>query len=236
MSIQNNGKYSVDELVSYFKLNGTEHNLKMQKRFGINVSGSLGVSQQEIRKKAKKIKKSLDEKDRHVLALKLWRAGFMETRLLAGMIDVPILVTKRQMDKWVEDFDSWNICDTVCGDLFDKTPFVIEKIHKYIKSDKEFTKRAGFVLMACLSVHNKDISDKIFVQFLNLIKTNAQDQRNFVKKAVSWALRQIGKSRNIYLCQKALNVSIKLKKGKNKTERWVGSTSYNELKKMKSRF
>jgi 3-methyladenine DNA glycosylase AlkD len=149
---------------------------------------------------------------------------------------VPELVTKKQIDLWVGDFNSWDICDTTCGDLLDKTPFAVEKALEYTKSDKEFVKRAGFVLMAWLSVHNKELPDTIFVQFLGVIKKSAQDERNFVRKAVNWALRQIGKSRNINLYNKALKLSEELVISTNKTEHWIGQNAVTELRSMSHRF
>ncbi|MBW6432003.1 DNA alkylation repair protein [Patescibacteria group bacterium] len=226
----------MEEIKKYFKAVGSEDNRQGQARFGIDISKSLGVSQPEIRQKAKEIRKSLSEEERHNLALELWQADYRETMLLAVMIDVPELVTQAQMDSWVGDFSSWDVCDTTCGDLLDKTPFAVEKALEYVNSDEEFVKRAGFVLMAWLAVHNKALPNKIFVQFLEVIKNNASDDRNFVKKAVNWALRQIGKSRNIYLYKKALKVADELRNRENKTERWVGSNAYNELVKMLSRF
>jgi 3-methyladenine DNA glycosylase AlkD len=223
-------------LIKHLKSLGTEYNRQGQARFGIDISKSLGVSQPEIRQKAKEIRKSLSEKKRHNLALELWQAGYRETMLLAAMIDVPELVTRQQMDRWVGDFSSWDVCDTTCGDLLDKTPFAVEKALEYVNSEEEFVKRAGFVLMAWLAVHNKELPNKIFVQFLEVISNNASDDRNFVKKAVNWALRQIGKSRNVYLYDKALKVADELRNRENKTERWVGSNAYNELVKMRIRF
>lgn len=225
-----------DQIFEYFKHMGTEYNRQGQARFGIDISKSLGVSQPEIREKAKEIEKSLKENERHKLALELWQAGYRETMLLAAMIDVPKLVKKEQMDTWVGDFRSWDVCDTTCGDLLDKTPFAIEKALEYVNSEEEFVKRAGFVLMAWIAVHNKELPNKIFVQFLGVIKNNAKDDRNFVKKAVNWALRQIGKSRNIYLYEKALKVADELRNREDKTERWVGSNAYNELVNMRIRF
>ncbi|MDD3678987.1 MAG: DNA alkylation repair protein [Patescibacteria group bacterium] len=226
---------NIKEIIKYFKSVGTERNRQGQARFGIDISRSLGVSQPEIRSKAKEIKRNLSEKDRHGLALKLWDLGYRETMLLAAMIDVPELVTKKQMDKWVRDFNSWDVCDTTCGDLLDKTSFAVEKALEYANSEKEFVKRTGFVLMAWLSVHNKELSNKIFVQFLKIIKNSADDERNFVKKAVNWALRQIGKSRNVYLYKEALKVADDLRGREGKTERWVGSNAHNELVTMEKK-
>lgn len=226
----------VDEIIEYFKSVGTQKNIDGQARFGINASKSFGASQPEIRAKAKEINKALDKESRHKLAQELWDSGYRETYLLAGMIDVPELVTEKQMDSWVLNISSWDVCDTVTGTLFDKTPFAVSKAFEYSKRKEEFVKRTGFVLMAWLVVHNKKLPDTIFVQFLKVIKNSAQDERNFVKKAINWALRQIGKSQNIYLYNQALKVSDELRNREDKSERWVGSNAYNELLKMKSRF
>lgn len=224
------------EIIKYFKSIGTEYNRAGQARFGIDISKSLGVSQPEIRAKARELKTKLSMEDRHKFALDLWEARFNETMLLAAMIDVPELVTNAQMDKWVLDINTWSVCDTVCGDLFDKTPFAIEKALEYSKREEEFVKRVGFVIMAWLAVHDKTLSNKIFVQFLEIIKNNAQDERNFVRKAVNWALRQIGKSRNLYLYGESLKLAQELSKSNNKTEHWIGQNAYTELLQMKCRF
>lgn len=228
--------YSTDKFINYFKSIGTEQNRQGQARFGIDISTSLGVSMPAVRAEAKSIRKALGEAERHKLADDLWRTGLREVRLLAAMIDVPAMVTREQMDAWVGDFNSWDICDTTCGDLLDKVPFAVEKALEYAESDREFVKRAGFVLMAWLAVHNKGIPDKIFVQFLRVIKKEATDERNFVRKAVNWALRQIGKSRNIYLYEKALRLSEELAESENKTEHWIGQNAVTELRSMENRF
>lgn len=233
MEMNKLSNYSTYRLTNYLKSIGTEQNRQGQARFGIDISNSLGVSMPQVRAKAREIKKSLSEQNRHKLAGELWQTGLREAMLLAAMIDVPGMVTKKQMDEWVGDFNSWDICDTACGDLLDKTSFAVEKALEYTKSDKEFIKRAGFVLMAWLAVHDKGLPDKIFVQFLKVIKNNSQDDRNFVRKAVNWALRQIGKSRNINLYNKALKLSEELAKSTNKTEHWIGQNANTELKAMR---
>jgi len=227
---------STREIIRYLKSVGTEENRQGQARFGIDVSRSFGAAQPDIRSKAKEIKRALSEGERHKLALNLWSTGYRETMLLAAMIDAPEFVTPKQMDAWVSDFNSWDVCDTTCGDLLDKTPFAVEKAIEYAASDKEFTKRAGFVLMAWLAVHNKEIPNNIFVHFLEIIKNNSKDDRNFVRKAVNWALRQIGKSRNLNLYNKALKLSEELAKSQHKTEHWIGQNAVTELRSMRNRF
>jgi len=127
------------------------------------------------------------------MAEQLWRTGIHEARILARMVDDPARVTEEQTEKWVADFDSWDVVDGSCGNLFDKTELAVRKAHEWSKRKEEYVKRAGFVLMAELAVHDKRAADKTFLDFLRLIVREASDERNFVKKAVNWALRQIGK-------------------------------------------
>lgn len=228
--------YSTIKLINYFKSVGTECNRQGQARFGIDISTSIGVTMPIVRAKAKELKKALSLEERHLLAGELWDTGYREVRLLAAMVDVPELVTKEQMYSWVLDICSWDVCDTTCGDLFDKTPFAVEKALEYAEREEEFVKRVGFVIMAWLAVHNKDLPDTIFVQFLDVIRRSSTDERNFVRKAVNWALRQIGKSRNRNLYKKALKLSEELAKSENKTEHWIGQNAETELKVMKHRF
>jgi len=148
-------------------------------RFGIVSSSALGVSLPEIRKLAKEIGKN------HELALSLWQMKIHEAKMIATLIDEPKLVTENQMDTWVNDFYSWDICDQCCSNLFDKTQFYKRKIEQWIKSEKEFVRRAGFVLMATSAVHDKKAPDEQFLEYLPLIKQYSYDKRNFVKKAVN---------------------------------------------------
>src|SRR3989304_10246314 len=169
-------------------------------RFGINPKNTYGVSIPALRKMAKEIGKN------HLLPQKLWNSGIHEARILAGMIDSPDEVTEKQMERWARDFDSWDVCDQVCSNLFDRTKFAHEKAMDWSRRRDEFVKRAGFVLMATLSVHDKEAKDNAFLKFLPIIKRGARDQRNFVKKAVNWALRQIGK-RNLSLNRIAIKTA-----------------------------
>lgn len=192
------------------------------KRFGIDNSHALGVPLPQMRKLARLIKKD------HALALQLWETGIHECRIIASMVDDPSLVTPEQMDQWVSDFASWDICDQVCGNLFDRTPYVIEKALEYSKAEKEYIKRAGFVLMAEFAVHNKKANDDVYIQFFPVIEREAWDNRNFVKKAVNWALRQIGK-RNKTLHQLAIATSKRILEQESKAARWVASNALAEL-------
>jgi 3-methyladenine DNA glycosylase AlkD len=191
-------------------------------RFGINPKNTYGISMPVIRKMAKEIGKD------HRLALKLWQSGIHEARILAGLTDKPQKVTEKQMEAWVKDFDSWDVCDQVCGNLFDRTPFAYQKAVEWSSRPEEFVKRAGFVLMATLSVHDKKAVDQKFGPFFRLIQKEATDERNFVKKAVNWALRQIGK-RNLALNKKAILVAKKIQKMESRSARWIANDAIREL-------
>jgi len=160
----------------------------------------------------------------HTLALEVWDSGIHEARILAGLIDDPKLVTEKQMEKWALDFDSWDVCDQTCGNLFDRTEFAIKKAHEWSVRPEEFVKRAGFVLMAGLAVHDKKLEDNVFIEFLVIIKRESCDNRNFVRKAVNWALRNIGKSRNKYLYEKSIRVAEEiLGQAKDDSLVWSGT-------------
>jgi len=133
------------------------------------------------------------------------------------------------MDRWVEDFDSWDVCDQVTSRLFDKTPFAYKKVHEWTKRDEEFVKRAGFAMIAALSVHDKKASDKEFEKFLPMIVRESKDERNYVKKAVNWALRQIGK-RNKALNRKAIKTAERIRKIDSRSARWIATDALRELK------
>src|SRR4029077_14584712 len=192
-------------------------------RFGIKSTSSFGVSVPKLRILAREV--GCD----HLLALRLWETGLHDARLLATMVDDPRQVTLEQMDKWVRDFDSWDVVDGSCGNLFDKTPFAVAKAKEWCKREEEFVKRAGFVMMAELAVHDKEANDKVFLEFLPLIIGGASDKRNFVKKAVNWALRQIGK-RNLRLNKAAVSTALKIQKVDSGPTRWIASDALRELK------
>ena len=212
-------KQAVDRLRSM----GDPKAVEGMDRFGIQSSNSFGVSVPKIRTLAREVGRD------HQLALKLWETGLHDARLLASMVDDPEQVTVDQMDRWVRDFDSWNVVDGSCGNLFDKTPFAVAKAREWCKRREEFVKRAGFVLMAELAVHDKRAKDKLFIDFLPLIIAGASDERNFVKKAVNWALRQIGK-RNLKLNRAAVSTAIKIQRMDSGTAKWVASDALRELK------
>jgi len=191
-------------------------------RFGINPKNTYGVSIPNLRKMAKEIGKD------HLLAKQLWSSSIHEARILAGFIDDKRKVTEAQMEQWVKDFDSWDVCDQVCMNLFDKTPFAYRKAIEWSKRDEKFVKRAGFALMATLAVHDKKAEDKQFEKFLPIIKRGSSDNRNFVKKAVNWALRQIGK-RNMNLNRKAIETAKEIQKMDSKSAKWIAYDAIREL-------
>ena len=191
-------------------------------RFGIRPDEALGISMPTLRKMAKDIGKN------HALALALWDSGIHEARILASMIAEPKLVSTELMEEWVNDFDSWDVCDQVCGNLFDKTPHAYQKAVQWCHQEREFVRRAGFVMVAELAVHDKKAPDEAFLQFFPLIKQYAGDERNFVKKAVNWALRQIGK-RNSHLRTLALECAYEIQSMDSKTARWVAKDAIKEL-------
>lgn len=213
----------VEEVIELLKQQANANYLAGMQRFGINSDKALGVKVPELRKLAKSIKKN------HELAQQLWDTGLHEARLLASMIDDPALVTIQQIDSWVKDFNSWDICDQVCGNLFDRTPYAIEKALEFSNHEEEYIKRAGFVLMAEYAVHNKTASNDVFIAFFPVIEREAWDNRNFVKKAVNWALRQIGK-RNAVLRAVAIACANNILQQEHKAAKWIASNALAELK------
>lgn len=191
-------------------------------RFGINPDRTLGVSVPNIRAMARELGRD------HHLALDLWESGIHEARMLAAFIDDPKQVDEAQLERWVADFDSWDVCDQTCSNLFDKTPWAYAKAAEWAGRPEEFVKRAGFVMMACLAVHDKKGADEKFLDFLPIIKREATDDRNFVKKAVNWALRQIGK-RNIALNKAAVAAASEIRQLDSKPAGWIAADALREL-------
>jgi 3-methyladenine DNA glycosylase AlkD len=183
---------------------------------------TLGISVPALRKLAKEIGQD------HQLAQELWGSGIHEARILATMIDPPGQVTEAQMEAWVEDFDSWDVCDQCCLNLLRKTPLAHQKAVEWSGREQEFVKRAGFALMATLAVHDKKAGDEAFIAFLPLIQKEAVDGRNFVKKAVNWALRQIGK-RNLALNRAAIRTAEEIRQLDSKSARWIAADALREL-------
>jgi 3-methyladenine DNA glycosylase AlkD len=191
-------------------------------RYGILAPNVWGVSAPRLRALAKEVGKN------HDLAGELWRTGVHDARILATLVDDPAQVTVEQMERWVLDFNSWAVCDAACCCLFDKTPHAWSKAAEWIERDEEYVKRAGFVLMAALAVHDKEAPNEPFEAFLSMIEEHSTDDRNFVKKAVNWALRQIGK-RNRHLNKLAIQTGQRIRRIDSKAARWVASDALREL-------
>lgn len=196
-------------------------NIAGMARFGINPQNTLGISIPTLRQIAKETGRD------QPLAMELWDSGIHEARLLAGFIADPRQMSEALLDRWVQDFDSWDICDQTCG-LFARTPFAYAKALEWSASPETFVKRAGFVLMATLAVHDKHGPDERLAQFLPVIAREANDERNFVKKAVNWALRQIGK-RSLSLNEQAIETARQIQRIDSKAARWVAADALREL-------
>jgi 3-methyladenine DNA glycosylase AlkD len=213
----------IEKIKKYLKPLGNEKNREGMQRFGIRFKDAYGVNIPVLRKLAKEYKPN------HEFALELWETKVHELMLLAIFIDDYKQVTKTQMNKWVKDFASWDICDQCCSNLFDKTPYAFEKIFEWTKSKEEFIKRAGFVLMATTAVHNKKLEDIELFDFFPIIEREAYDERNFVKKAVNWALRQLGKRSKI-LFDEAVEVAERIAKQETKSAKWIAADALREFK------
>ena len=194
----------------------------MSKRYAIYTSKAFGVSVSNIQKVAKPLGKN------HELAAALWETGWYEARMLTSFVDDPALVTESQMDRWVRDFDNWGIVDTLCFNLFDRTPHAWKKVAAWCPRKEEFIKRAGFALLWSLTVHDKAAPDDKFLQGLVLIERGADDDRHFVKKAVNMALRAVGK-RNRSLNKAAVTVAQRLADSQIPAARWIGKDALREL-------
>ena len=192
-------------------------------RFGINPQKVFGVRMPELRRIAKDTGKD------HVLASKLWEAGYQETMILACMIEDPEAVNEEQMDAWALKFDTWAVCDQCCMKLFHKTPFAYKKVFEWSLREEVFVKRAAFTLIAVLAVHDKKAPDTDFEQFFPIIIRESNDNRIYIKKAVNWALRQVGK-RNINLNRKSVEVAEDIIKIGSKSAKWIAIGAIRELK------
>lgn len=195
----------------------------MGPRNGIHTTKAYGVTMAEMKAIAKRLGKD------HDLAAALWESGWYEARMLASLVDDPKAVTPAQMDRWCKDFDNWALCDTVCFHLFDRTEHAFRKVAAWSKRRAEFEKRAAFALLASLALHRKVAPDDVYLDGLVLVEVAATDPRNFVKKAVNWALRAIGK-RNPALRAAALKVAARLAAAEDSAARWVGKGALRELR------
>jgi 3-methyladenine DNA glycosylase AlkD len=195
-------------------------------RFGIKANKAYGVRMPELTRIAREVGKN------HQLAEELWEHGYTETRILACMVDDPKEVTEGQMERWALEFNSWDVCDQCCMKLFRKTPYAYQKIEEWSARDEEFVKRAAFTLIATLAVHDKKADDEKFEELFSLIIRESGDERNFVKKAVNWALRQIGK-RNLDLNRKAIEVAEEINQSDSRSAKWIAKDALRELESEK---
>ena len=208
-------------ILAELKAAGSAENRAGMTRFGIT-GKAYGVSLAAMKPIIKRYRRD------HALAAALWASGMHEARIMACDLDEPAKVTPEQMDAWAGDFNNWAVCDGACLHLFVKTPFVAAKIAEWAKDEREFVRRAAFSLIACYTVHGKKVPDKAFLPFLKLIERAAKDPRNFVRKSVNWALRQIGK-RSAELHGPALALAERLAAADDKTSRWIGRDAVKEL-------
>jgi 3-methyladenine DNA glycosylase AlkD len=213
---------SVEEIVKRLEAKSGTEQLEGMARYGINIEHRLGVSVPDLRKMAKVIGKD------HRLALGLWKTGIADARILAAMIDDPELLDEKQMEEWVKDVDSWDVGDQVCMNLFEKSLLAWKKVDDWSRREEEFVKRTAFGLLACLAWHDKKAKDDNFIHLFPVFARGAVDERNSIKKAVSWALRNIGK-RNLNLNNAALNEATRIRLLDSKSARWIASDVIREL-------
>jgi len=213
--------WSADDIVAHLRSIGTDENRAGMARFGINTASALGVGNSVLRPLARKLKKNQER------SLLLWDSGVREARLMAAFTGEPKKVDIDQCRRWAADFDSWEIVDTV-ADLFAETPFWRELIDEFAEDEREFVRRTAFAMLAWSAVHLRKEPDATFLAYLPLIEKHAGDPRNFVRKAVNWALRQIGK-RSMSLHAPALALARKLAASSDRTARWIGKDAVKEL-------
>jgi 3-methyladenine DNA glycosylase AlkD len=215
-------EHQVEIALSALERMSTKRDRDNLKRFGITAKQALGVSLANIQILAKRLGRS------HELAAALWDTGWYEARLLTSFVDEPARVTPAQMDRWCRDFDNWGICDTVCFKLFDQTPHAWAKVSEWSDKRDEFGRRASFALLASLAGHDRKATDAQFLEGLRLIERAAADDRNFVKKGVSWALRRIG-GRNAALNAAATAVAQRLAASPQPAARWIGRDALRDI-------
>lgn len=211
-----------DEIIEELRSQTNPVNIAGMARFGIKSERCFGISIQQLRVMARRLGRN------QLLAEELWQRGWRESRILATLIGEPTGISAVVMEQWVRDLDSWDVCDACCLNLFDKTPYAARKALQWSRRRREFEKRAGFATMAALAVHDRKADDAVFLPFLSAIEREATDERNFVRKAVNWALRQIGK-RNRRLHRESLQTSRRIQKMDSRAARWIASHAIKEL-------
>jgi 3-methyladenine DNA glycosylase AlkD len=213
---------TVEEILGKLQAKARPDQVEGMARYGMAADNRMGVSVPDMRTIAKEAGKD------HRLALELWQTGIPEARIVAALVDEPKELTESQMEDWVKDLNSWDVCDQVCMNLFDRTPLAWRKVVDWSEREEEYVKRAAFSLLACLAWHDKKAEDDRFIQLLPVIQRAATDERNMVKKAVNWALRHIGK-RNARLNQAALAAAQQIRQMDSKAARWIASDAIREL-------
>jgi len=213
---------TVDAVLASLERRGTKRTRDGMQRYGIDAPKAFGVSVGDLKQLAKPLGRN------HALAARLWETGWYEARMLAGFVDDPARVTSSQMDRWARDFDNWAICDHLCFHLFDRTPHAWDKIRLWSGRRDEFVKRAAFALLASVALHDKGTGDEPFLRALPLIERAAADERNFVKKGVSWALRSVGR-RNLALNAASIELAQRLAASTDSAARWVGRDAVRDL-------
>jgi 3-methyladenine DNA glycosylase AlkD len=216
------------EILAALRAQANPKNVAGMARYGISTAGTLGVPMPVLRRLAKEVGRS------HALAAELWASGIHEARILATLVEDPKRVTRRQMNQWARDFDSWDVCDQACQNLFRYTPLAWAMAAKWAGARREFVRRAAFALMAGLAVKAKHLPDEDFEALLPLISSAATDPRNLVKKAVNWALRAIGK-RNPHLRRAAIAAAENIRAIDSPAARWIASDALRELRAAPSR-
>jgi 3-methyladenine DNA glycosylase AlkD len=215
-------EYSSNSILNQLHTLANPANVAGMAHYGINPEHALGISIPTLRKMAKEIGKN------PTLAEELWDSGIHEARLLAVLISDPKQVSEEQVDRWVCDIDSWDLCDGFCNNLLYRTPFAVQKAIVWSDRPETYIRRAAFSLMASIAVHHKQLPDEQFEVFLALVYKQSTDDRNYVKKAVNWALRQIGK-RNANLNQKAMKMAQQIQQLDSKAARWIAADALGEL-------
>ena len=212
----------LDRILRELRANAHPENLPGMARFGIDTNNALGLTVPELRAIARRTGRNQE------LAEQLWQTGLRETRILASMIGDPTAISSSTMDRWTRDFTSWDVCDACCCVLFDRTPYAWRKIEIWARRKPEFVRRAAFATLAGLAVHDKSAGDERFLNLLPIVETYAFDDRNYVRKAVNWALRNIGK-RNARLYPKAIECAERIRLQGTKPARWIAADALREF-------
>jgi 3-methyladenine DNA glycosylase AlkD len=213
---------TLEQVIATLNQHSRPDQLAGMKRYGMSVENRLGLSIPFLRKFAREIGKD------HNLALKLWGTGITEARILAALVDNPELLTERQMEDWVKDINSWDVCDQLCMNLFEKSTLAWKKIKEWSERPEEFVKRAAFSLIACLAWHDKKSDDKPFLEALPMIIEASSDERNYVKKSVNWALRNIGK-RKARMNRTVIETALLMRHLDSRMARWIANDAIREL-------